>query len=62
MYKVDEKWKQTRKKGMTTLEIVIGMLICIMMLCGLIDVTNILQKTTALSSVNAYVSRVASTV
>lgn len=58
MYRVAEKWNQTRKKGMTTLEIVIGMLICIMMLCGLIDVTNILQKTTALSSVNAYVSRV----
>ena len=58
MYRVAEKWKQTRKKGMTTLEIVIGMLICIMMLCGLMDVTNILQKTTALSSVNAYVSRV----
>lgn len=46
------------KKGMTSLEIIIAVLVVVVIICGFVDLTTILQRTNSVSQNTAYISRV----
>lgn len=50
--------KKNRKKGMTSLEVVLCVLVTIVAFCGYIDMSNIMNRMNVLSQNTGYVSRV----
>lgn len=53
------KWtRPEKKKGMTSIEIVLSVLLILIAISGFVDLTNIIRRGTAVSASTAYVSRV----
>lgn len=50
--------RKDTKKGMTSLEIVVAVMVVLVILCGFVDLTGILNRLNTVSQNTAYVSRV----